>query len=233
MAASLPTVLTSIDWAKNVAEFIAATDVVNAIEAGCHHISVWNAELSFQDIDCPALAFLQEMKASLFFVPACMAVGLYKPAASSMRAAVENALYYTYFRSHASELRTLAQNTKYYVSKRQIIDFHSIHTPEFKTKQQDVGFVDQLEAWYSAISSIVHGQIPGVWSSKSLKDSSFSYDLSLSAKDQFEKAVHLIRYLFLLTTPVELWEGMNPVSRTLFLKGLPGQHKAVFALPLV
>ena len=227
MTAALETVLTTVDWNASISQFVLDAATVEAFQRGCHLASVWNYELSFQNFDNPALPFLQEMKASLFYVPACFGLGLYKPAASSMRAAVENALYFSYFITHASELHTLLADSAYYLSKAKILEYHNLHTPDFKKKQRPLGFTSELEAWYSEISAIVHGQIPGTWSSTALANTSFEPTLSRAALREFNRAVQLINYLFLLTTDKDTWEGFSSPARQLFLKGMSGVRKRV------
>jgi hypothetical protein len=222
---ALETILTTVDWNSSISQFVLDAATVQAFQRGCHLASVWNYELSFQNFDNPALPFLQEMKACLFYVPACFGLGLYKPAASSMRAAVENGLYFSYFIDHPSELNTLMADSAYYISKTKILEYHNIHTLDFKKKQKLLGFTSELEAWYSEISAIVHGQIPGIWSSSALANTSFNANLSKAALREFNMAVQLINYLFLLTTDKDNWEGFSSPARQLFLKGMSGVRK--------
>jgi hypothetical protein len=117
-----------------------------------------------------------------------------------MRAAVENALYFSYFCDHEVELKTLVRDKGFYLSKKKIIDYHLLHTPDFKEKQESLGLSSELESWYSEISAIIHGQIPGVWSSKSLAGIHHdSGSLRLAVKE-FTRAILIINYLFLITT---------------------------------
>jgi hypothetical protein len=218
--------LKSVDWRSSVDAFSDDETVAKKIEEGCHLVSVWTHELSFQYFDNPALPFLQEMKASLFYVPACFALGLYKPAASSMRASVENALYFSYFCEHPAELKTLVRDEAYYISKSRIIEYHQTHTPSFKLKQTALGFIGELESWYSEISAIVHGQIPGVWTSASLAGTYHDpaiLDLGLT---EFNRAVSLINVLFLITVDEDIWNGFSSPARRLFLKGMSGSKKS-------
>lgn len=112
MATTLDKILQSIDWNTSVAAFSGEKKQIKTIEAGCRLVSIWTHELIFYDLTNPANPFLQEMKASLFTVPTCIALGLNKPAAASMRTAVESALYFSYFSTHHVELATLMRNKK-------------------------------------------------------------------------------------------------------------------------
>jgi hypothetical protein len=233
MTRDLSELLTGVDWATNVSNFVADSRRTDTLQRGCHLVAVWNYELSFQDAENAALPFLQEMKASLFYVPACLSLGLYKPAASSMRASLENALYYSYFCSHASELRTLVRDDKFYISKAKIVDYHNTHTVKFRERQAAVGFSSELESWYSEISAIIHGQIPGVWTTSSLEASAFSLKTSNMAMREFSRAVSLINYLFLLTVQEEEWEGFSSAARQLFLRGMSHVKKEALGRVMV
>jgi hypothetical protein len=188
-------------------------------------VALWNDALIFQDFDNPALPYLQEMKSSGFYVPACLSLGLHKPAATLMRAVVENALYFSYFRDHPVELRTAASAGKYYVDRTAVLEYHDTHTFRFKERQAAVGFKGLLNSWYSDMSSIVHGQVPGVWSSRSLKETAFDPSICEIAVEKFKTCVSIVNLLFLVTTPHEIWEGIRPDTRALFLKGLSAKKK--------
>jgi hypothetical protein len=43
-----------------------------------------------------------------------------------------------------------------------VLDFHKTHTIGYPALQQQIDLVTALDAWYSEISSIIHGQLPGV-----------------------------------------------------------------------
>jgi hypothetical protein len=233
MPAGLDTVLNSVDWNSNVNVFTQGVARIRKLTACCEKISVFTHELSFQDFDNPALPFLQEMKASSFQVPACLALGLAKPAAGLMRATVENALYFSYFRLHPAELRTLRDDDGYYLTKRSIVEYHKKHTPYFSARADKLGVLNGLDNWYATISAIVHGQIPGVWSSKSLGQTS---SLGQSANEPiklFERAARLIQLIFLITIPLEEWESISPISRKKLLAGLSATEKTILCLPKV
>jgi hypothetical protein len=225
--------IAKIRWAASATEFAKDKAAVESIERGCRLISVWNHELAFQFHGNCALPFLQELKSSIFLVPACFSVGLYKPAAASMRGAVENALYFSYFCDHEVELKTLLRDKGFYLSKKEIIDYHLRHTQDFRAKQDALGLSSELESWYSEISAIIHGQIPGVWSSRSLsKIHHDSQSLRLAVKE-FTRAILIINYLFLITTADDVWNGISSQARQFLLKGMSSTRKAVLNRPLV
>lgn len=221
MTQDLASALVSINWTNNVTEFATKRALVKRFDAGCRRLAIWNNQIGFQDVDGIALPFLQEMQASGYYVAATVAVGLYKPAAASMRSAVENALYYTYFRHHSQELLTQLSVPKFYVDKKSILEFHKTHTAGFSERQQKLGFISQLDSWYSRMSAIIHGQVPGVWSSRSLYDTGYAEGLVKAALAEFLKAVRLIDELLLLTIGIEFWEGFHPEARRLLVDKLP------------
>lgn len=190
-------------------------------------MALWTDALIFQDYDNPALPFLQEMKASCFYVPACLSLGLYKPAATLMRSFVENALYFSYFKDHQSELVTLTRNPSFFLDRTSIMTYHELHTPGFKDKQSALNLNALLKDWYAMISAIIHGRVPGLWSAPSLVETAFDEKKNAAAIKEFEAAVQIINFIFLATTPHEIWEGIRPDTRSHFLKGLKGSQKGI------
>lgn len=225
--------LQAVDWNENVSDFVAGSTAFASYERGCHLIAVWAHELRFQHHDNPAKAFLLEMQASINTVPACASLGLYKPAAASMRSAVENALYYSYFSTHTMELHSQVSRSDYYETKASIIAFHKAHTPEFNEKQIGVGLLSELEAWYSEISAIIHGQKPGTWSVRKLSSTAFDVKLDALCAMQFSRCIAIINMLFLITSPDDVWEGFNSKSKKLFFKGFSKTKKMLVGRSLV
>lgn len=233
MGSKLADVLRGVDWNANVAQFTLGTARLRKLTACCEQIGAFTHELSFQDYDNAALPFLQEMKASAFQVPACLALGLAKPAAGQMRAAVESALYFSYFRSHPSELRTLLTDDAYYLTKKTIVEYHKKHTPSFGCRADQLGLLNNLENWYGTISAIVHGQIPGVWTSKSLAATTSLGPQANKPIELFERAAKIIQIMLLLTVPSEDWESINPIGRKKLLGGLTAQERGILDLAKV
>lgn len=230
---ALSQILEEIDWKENVSAFCEGAEDLETLTRGCHLISVWHHEIGFQNHENLALPFLHEMKASFYLAPACFSLGLYKPGAASMRSALENALYYSYFSSHSSELKTLINDTKYYISKNDIIEYHKKHTEDFSKKQREIGFISELDSWYSKISAIVHGQIPGTWSSQSLADTGHKLETKIESLKLFSRASTIINVLLLLTIDGESWEGFSSEARKLFLKGFSNRKKSIIGRPIV
>ena len=159
----LSAALNAVDWNKNVTNVLADTVSATTIAERNLRIAVWARQFEIADKGNPALCFVREMQIAGQHVAALIALALYKPAASSMRAMFETALYYSYFRTHPSELATLVRDVGFYVEKRTLLEYHKIHTPRFPELQHKLGLVSRLDHWYSQVSAVIHGQIPGAW----------------------------------------------------------------------
>lgn len=150
-----------------------------------------------------------------------------------MRSMVECALYYSFFRQHPQELHTLVRNSKFYASKKQIIHHHGLHVAGYHDLNLKLHFEEKLNDWYGEVSAIVHGQIPGVWTSKSLSDTAPLYAGATAPTKLFERAVEIVQLTLLITIENEEWEGINPKSRMILQKGLSKQQKAALNLPSI
>jgi hypothetical protein len=187
--------------------------------------------LEITDKGNPALAFIREMQVTGHHVAALTALALYKPAAGGMRTVFETALYYTYFRTHKVELATLVRDSEFFISKKEIIDYHKQHSRNFSTLQQSFGLVQQIDRWYSKVSAIIHGQVPGGWTHHlSLEKTSHVPAVLPQVVETFVTGEELIHRLFLCTVAQELWNGFSSTSKKYLLVGLPGGLKTALAL---
>lgn len=149
--------LLSVNWGLNVDRFVEEASL-SGIVSNCNlRLAVWSKQFEINDKDNPALSFIREMQTAGHHVAALTALALYKPAAASMRTILETALYYTYFRTHISELSTLVRNPRYFVYKSTLIDYHKIHTPNFTNLQNHFALIKSLNEWYN----VKWGQIYG------------------------------------------------------------------------
>jgi hypothetical protein len=103
----LDAALGAVDWSGNVTSFLTKTPVKERLAACNMRLAIWSKQLEQVDKDNPALAFIREMQTAGQMIVALMALALYKPAAGSIRSLMETALYYTFFRTHHTELATL------------------------------------------------------------------------------------------------------------------------------
>lgn len=230
MSDHLSGALGAVDWNKNAADFLGDVDQSTRLSQCVERLALWSFELQKADPDGAALAFVREMQASALSVTATIALGLYKAGAGGMRSVVESALYYSYFRHHPVELATLTRDDRYHLSRWDIIEYHKKHTKDYLKKQEPFGFIGNLETWYSKISAIVHGQIPGVWSSTDLAMTKYNADLLKECVQEFERATHLTGILFMITCSSENWGSFSPAAKSIFIKGFTGPQKEILGL---
>lgn len=201
------------------------------MDGACLRLAVWAKQIENIDHDNPAISFVRAMQISAHHAVATASLAIYKAAASSIRGVVENALYYTYFRVHPIELASLVREVSYYTSKSEILTYHKMHTPGFRDLQEKLGLLTRIEVWYSAISAIVHGQVPGVWvehtSLAETKPSSATLKLVVEKFCEAEKIVH---EFLLLTIGRENWDNFSHPAKKLLLSGIPGEHKTAMKL---
>jgi hypothetical protein len=229
--AKLSAALSAVDWNSNVQEFLTDTKSAEVIADASMKLAVWARQLETIDHDNPGISFIREMQVCSQQVAALTALALYKTAAGAMRSMFENALYYTYFRTHLSELETLVRDPTFFVDKRQLIEYHKIHTIRFTELQNKLGLVPKLNAWYSKVSAIVHGQIPGKWTEhKTLSDIKHIKTTRTLVVQSFQEGSDLVHYLFLCTVGQTFWDVFSTPSKKALLAGLSGDLKKALML---
>jgi hypothetical protein len=226
LVTKLQTALSSVNWANNVNALLSDAGASQRL-ADCNmRLAIWARQFENTDKGNPALAFIREMQIAGQSVTVLVALSLYKSAASSIRTVLETGLYYSYFRDHPAELATLARGGGYFVEKREIIDFHKRHTPDFSSIQQKLGVVSRIDNWYSAISAIVHGQIPGTWVDyKGVADIAPIKSTEGAVIDFFGRGEDAVHRLFLCTVGRQLWHGFSSQAKAKLLSGLTGEEK--------
>lgn len=223
--------LATVDWAENVQAFGNAPDAPARVEKCNQRVALWSKQLETCDHGNPALPFVREVQVQGHYAAALMGLALYKPSAAAMRALVESALYYTYFRSHPAELATLTRDPKYFVQKSDILEYHTKHTAHFGRHGQKLGLHGRLDKWYRDISALVHGQLPGGWVAHTTL-AGISHDEATLRKAiaMFEESEYLMHALFLCTVAQDLWNNFEFNVKKELLKGLPGDAKADLGL---
>jgi hypothetical protein len=144
---------------------------------------------------------------------------------------LETGLYYTYFRTHPSELITLVRDPQYYIDKKEVLEYHKLHSVEFTALQSQLGLVSRLEKWYAEVSAVVHGQIPGTWA----EHQALASTAPISATEKivlakFVEGVDVLHRLFLCTTGKHLWDHFSSTAKNELLHGLPGSTKTALKL---
>lgn len=231
MTERLAGALRSVDWSANVERFVLEETICAELDAACKRIATWSKQLENIDGKNPAISFVRALQIAAHQSVATMSLGIYKAAATSIRGLVENALYYTYFRTHPVELASLVRDKDYYVAKGEILTFHKVHTPGFKVVQDKVGLVGRIEEWYSRVSAIVHGQIPGTWvDQKALADIKVNVATLKLAAAEFCEAEGIVHFLFLATVGREFWDSFAHPAKKLLLSGIAADVREVFGL---
>ena len=211
--------------------FTSDPGLVDQFATAAMRLAVWAKQLENADSKNPALCFVRGMQASAMLVPVLTALALYPAAAAAIRSMLENALYYTYFRSHHSELATLVRDNTYYVDRSYVTDYHKKHTRNFSELQDASGLLSRLSSTYSELSSVVHGQVPGAWSPLASIEGAHPRPATVNkVAVKFQEAEALIHDLFLCTCGQELWNDFSTSAKGKLLKGLSGQYKVVLAL---
>jgi len=231
MNSKLVAALGSVDWSGNAKLLCDEGDLCSRIENANLILAIWSKQLEQIEAGNPALSFVREMQHCGHHVASLLGLALYKPAAASMRALVECALYYSYFRSHPVELATLVRNPKYYLQRKDIVDFHELHTLDYSSRQACLNLNSGMSKWYSATSAIVHGQIPGAWSNGiSVTDIVFDKTKVIVAIAHFEEAAQLVNDTFLCVVAQDIWRYMDHSAKLLITKGLSGAKKVALNL---
>ena len=231
MTKSLADALKSIDWGQNVNAFLSDEAMVAELDGACLRLAIWARQLENIDKTNPAITFVRAMQVSAHHAVATASLAIYKASASSIRGIVENALYYTYFRTHPVELASLVREANYYTSKSDILTYHKLHTPQFRELQDKLGLLTRIEVWYSAISAIVHGQVPGVWiEHTSLAETKPSFGTLKLVIEKFCEAEKIVHELLLLTVGKENWDSFSHLAKHTLLSGMPGEVKTTMKL---
>ncbi|TWA91351.1 hypothetical protein [Bradyrhizobium stylosanthis] len=232
-AAKLAAALAAVNWAQNVQNFLGDQVAAEGIAKANMRVAVWSRQFENSDKGNPALCFVREMQVAGTHVAALVALALYKPAAASMRAMLETGLYYTYFRTHPSELASLVRNADYFIDKRELLDYHKRHTAEFTALQAKLGLLSRLDKWYSEISAVVHGQVPGAWVEQhTLAKTSNIVATQKLVVEKFIDGTDILHRLFLCTAGKALWDTFSTEAKRELLRGLPGDAKAELALDI-
>lgn len=230
-ADKLAAALDAVDWKQNVTEFFQDAEIAEALAKANLRLAVWAKQFETIDKDNPALCFVREMQVAGQHVAVLTALSLYKPAAASMRTMLETALYYSYFRTHHSELETIVRVSNFYVEKKDLLDYHKKHTVDFIDLQAKLGILSRLESWYGKVSAVIHGQIPGAWvehkSVAEIKHIKSTQDVVITTFVEGEEIVHR---LFLCTVGRVLWNGFSSTAKKNLLSGLHGDLKTALGL---
>lgn len=229
--AKLAAALTAVNWNGSVSAFLKNASAMDRIARANLCLAIWSKQFEDADQGNPALCFVRDFQIAGHHVAALAALALYRPAAAAMRGILEAALYYTYFRKHLAELATLSRDSEYYVSKTELLEYHTRHTPEFIKLQNLLDLKHRLNRWYSAVSAIIHGQIPGAWvDHRSLAEIGYSEGTLQIVVNTFTECEETVHRLFLCTIGRELWDSFTSTAKRELIRGLSGRVKTAFRL---
>lgn len=142
---------------------------------------------------------------------------------------MECALYYVYFRDHPVELVTLLTTDKFYLSKHDLVEYIKLHVPNFSAREQSIGLTADLNAWYKHISSIVHGQIPGIFPvAVDLADQKVDAEPLGQLVTIYERAARVTDGLFKVCLAPIVWNEFTSAAKKQLTKGMSlGQRQAL------
>lgn len=227
----LDNVLAAINWHANIQTSLGSGSTLADIDDAAKRIAIWAGQLEQADAGNPALSFIREMQHSIQHSGALIGLCLYKPSAACSRTLVESCIHYTYFRTHAEELATLVSDAKYHIGKAEIIEYHKLHTFGFKARQDKLGLLGRLDKWYSQTSAIVHGQIPGAWStSAALSQTAFNEEVQILAVNTLLEGTSIVNDLLLCAVAQRFWTIFAPEAKSYLVKGIPGATRTALML---
>lgn len=223
--------LRAVDWNSNVVTFTKDHAKLETIANANYRIAIWSRQFERIDKGNAALCFVRAMQVAGHYVAALVALPLYQSAAGSMRAMLESALYYSYYRTHPAELATVVRDPGFFVTKLDLLEYHKQHTESFAELQGKFGLVQRINKWYSGVSAITHGQIPGQWiTHKSLAEISHSDSVAAAVVGTFAEGEQLVHEFLLCSAGRELWGGFSKEAKGILSRGLSGELKAALGI---
>jgi hypothetical protein len=220
-AERLRAALSSVDWRVHVEQLCQDEDTLNALGDASLQLATWCRAIESAEAGNAALPFIRAAQLEVQYVVALLALALYQPAAASMRSMAEGVLYYSYFRSHAIELRSLSSRKRYYIDKNQVLEWHRQHTPQFSVRANVLNLTGPFDEWYARVSAVAHGQIPGTWGSH-LSLSAVKPDATIlaGAVNEYCTGTMLVHRFLLATVELDVWASFQPAERSALLRGL-------------
>lgn len=221
----------AIDWNAVVRNSTAQTGIFDRVEAQTLLIAHWVRQLTRHYQNNPATPFLYEMQAAAREVGILLALGRTKAAAGSIRVVVENSLYFVYFVDHPIELTSLRLNKSYYMTKAGVMEYLKAHIPNFTVRAAAFELISALNDWYSDISAIVHGQVPGQWSpDMKITSDPPSQDALDVATKAFERGCQIASQLFIVCLAPRCWDDFSTASKKVILRGVSADKRAALQL---
>ncbi|OUD44787.1 hypothetical protein BS624_14730 [Vibrio parahaemolyticus] len=134
-----------------------------------------------------------------------------------MRTVFESILYFSYFKDHSIELKSVLRD-KFHLSRSKILTYHEKHTANFSSIYTKTGLDNILDNMYSDVSNIVHSSQPGIWHQRAvLGEKSFDPVIAEETANLFIQTIKVINLLLLCTLSYEEWLTVPTNSRRIFL----------------
>lgn len=220
MNVSLTQTMQSIDWNRVCVDATANVVQYENLEKNLVILKQWLNELTSLHKGNAALPFLYEAHVSANDFCAAVSLGLYKLSATSIRTILESFLNFSYYKDHARELDTLVNNDSFYLGKKEIIEYHKVHTPKFNQRANELNTTEKLNSLYKYISRVIHGQIPGKWHTNiEIKMKMHEPQTFSLALDHFQELVSVINLFQISSLLDQEWASLNIRSKKIFLKG--------------
>ena len=119
----------------------------------------WLAYLRESETTGVANTLLDGTQGAIGEAVGCLALGLVRPALSSLRAEIDMILGWLYFKDHKIEWNNLRDTGRGFQTKTQVLDYLGGHWPRFRTR---LALLDQCssreEDPYRLLSAHIHGQ---------------------------------------------------------------------------
>jgi hypothetical protein len=221
----------SVNWNANIGTALTQEDDASAIVHCNLILAHWSNGLEKIYSGNAALPFIREMQLAGHNASTLTCLALYKPAATSMRTILETALYFSYFKDHPVELATLTRESSYFIQRTEILEFHKMHTHDYSAKEKAVSLHSRMNNWYKSISGIIHGQLPGGWTShKGVNDIHHHLATLHEVVAKYKECIEIVNLLFLVTVSDDVWHSFSPTTKKKLLYGISAEIKAVLQL---
>jgi len=210
--------LKNIDWNSRKDEFFDMDDEqLLLIEEHLQILAHWSKSLETIYQDNHALPFVREAQVSAQDFISVYTLSLYKNSAASMRTVFESILYFSYFKDHSVELKSVTRD-KFHLSRSQIIKYHEKHTENFSSIYKKTSLDSILDNMYSDVSNIVHSSQPGIWHQHAvLGEKRYNSAIAKETAQLFVQTIRVINLLLLCTLTYDEWLTIPTASRKLFL----------------
>ena len=95
-----------------------------------------------------------------------------------------------------------------------------------RTRQSAIALVSRLDSWYSKVSAIIHGQIPGHWSkSLAISESSHSDEFLRDTVKFAVDCANISRDVIICAFMDDLWRFVETDAKRELLRGTSAEYR--------